>query len=67
MANSFLTRLSQGDRALFLRLSLQHETSSITRRVWCAITHLGGARFTLGVTLAPLAVGGQWRDGAQRG
>ena len=66
MANSFLSRLSRGDRALFLRLALQHEAPSLTRRMWRAITHLGGARFTLGVTLAPLAVGGQWRDGSQR-
>ena len=66
MANSLLTRLSRGDRALFLRLALQDATPIRTRRLWRALTHLGGARCTIGVSLAPLAIGGVWRDGALR-
>lgn len=61
---SLLHRLGAGDRALFLRWALPGATASRTRRIWRALTHLGGARFTLGVTLAPLAIGGVWRDGA---
>lgn len=66
MVHSFLTRLGRGDRALFLRLALHEATSSRARRAWRAVTHLGGARFTVGVSLAPLAIGGTWRDGATR-
>ncbi len=61
---SLLHRLGASDRALFLRWALPGETRLRTRRIWRALTHLGGARFTLGVTLAPLAIGGVWREGA---
>ncbi len=61
---SLIHRLGAGDRALFLRWALQGATPTRTRRYWRALTHLGGARFTLGVTLAPLAIGGVWREGA---
>ncbi len=66
MANSLFSRLGRGDRALFLRLALQEATPNRTRRLWRALTHLGGARCTIGVSLAPLAVGGAWREGAIR-
>ncbi|MFP5356116.1 MAG: phosphatase PAP2 family protein [Gemmatimonadota bacterium] len=66
MADSIFARLGRGDRALFLRLALQEETPLHTRQLWRALTHLGGARFTIAVSLAPLAIGGAWRDGALR-
>ncbi len=66
MATSMLARLDHGDRALFLRWALQARSTYRRRFVWRALTHLGGARCTLGVSLAPLAVGGVWRDGALR-
>ncbi len=61
---SLLHRLGAGDRALFLRWALPGATPTRTRRFWRALTHLGGARCTLGVALAPLAIGGVWREGA---
>lgn len=64
MAHSLMHRLGAGDRALFLRWALQDATPARTRRVWRVITHLGGARFTVAVSLAPLAIGGAWREGA---
>ena len=64
LQRALLHRLGAGDRALFLRWALPGVTPSRTRRTWRALTHLGGARFTLGVTLAPLAIGGVWREGA---
>ena len=66
MANSFLSRLGDGDRALFLRLALHEATPRRATQLWRLATHLGGARFTLGVSLAPLAIGGTWRVGATR-
>ncbi len=66
MAESILARIGRGDRALFLRFALQEETPVRTRQLWRTLTHLGGARFTIGVSLAPLAIGGAWRDGALR-
>lgn len=66
MVESILARIGRGDRALFLRLALQEETPVRTRQLWRMLTHLGGARFTIGVSLAPLAIGGAWRDGALR-
>lgn len=66
MTDSIFARLGRGDRALFLRLALQEETPVLTRQLWRALTHLGGARFTIAVSLTPLALGGAWHDGALR-
>lgn len=66
MVHSLLTRLGDGDRALFHRLALPDATPRRRRLAWRALTHLGGARCTIGVSLAPLAIGGAWRTGAMR-
>lgn len=66
MVHSLLSRLGQGDRALFLRWALPEATPRRRRLAWRALTHLGGARCTIGVSLAPIAVGGAWRTGALR-
>lgn len=64
MANSLMHRLGASDRALFLRWALPDATPAHTRLFWRAITHLGGARFCIAVSLAPVAAGGRWREGA---
>lgn len=61
-----LTRLGDGDRALFRRLALTDATPSPLRRFWRGVTHLGGARCTLAATLVPLTSDGAWRAGAER-
>lgn len=66
MAHSLLTRLDARDRALFLRLALHDATGASARRFWRGVTHLGGATFTVAVSLAPLALGGAWQAGATR-
>lgn len=66
MTDSIFARLGRGDRALFLRLALQDETPVRTRQLWRALTHLGGARFTIAASLAPMAIGGAWREGARQ-
>jgi undecaprenyl-diphosphatase len=66
MAHPLLNRLGEHDRALFLRLALREATGQGTRRLWRGVTHLGGARFTVAVSLAPLALGGAWQVGARR-
>lgn len=66
MTDSIFARLGRGDRALFLRLALQQETPVRKRQVWRALTHLGGARFSIAVSLAPLTIGGVWREAALR-
>jgi len=66
MAESLLSRLGRGDRALFLLLALPDATPSRTRRAWRTVTHLGGATCTLGVPLAAMAIGGTWREAAVR-
>jgi undecaprenyl-diphosphatase len=47
--SSWLLRLDARDRALFTRLALTSATAGLRREVWISITHLGGARVSIGV------------------
>lgn len=66
MTHPLLHRLGEHDRALFLRLALGDATGRGTRRLWRAVTHLGGATFSVAASLAPLALGREWQAGALR-
>jgi undecaprenyl-diphosphatase len=60
-----LARLDERDRALFLRWSIV-DGSNLSRAFWVALTHLGGASFTVASALIPLAIGGSAGAAAQR-
>jgi undecaprenyl-diphosphatase len=47
-----LARLDARDRALFARLSLDGDSAPRWRRPWAALTHLGGARGSIGLCCA---------------
>lgn len=47
----WLQRLDASDRAIFARLALTPSCATVRRRFWCAITHLGGATSSIGLTL----------------
>lgn len=47
--SSWLIRLDARDRALFARLALRSTTAISRRRFWTSLTHLGGARASIGV------------------
>ncbi len=51
MMPPLLVRLDARDRALFSRLALNAGRGHRLRGFWTAITHLGGARFTIAVCL----------------
>jgi undecaprenyl-diphosphatase len=51
MTPTLLTRLDARDRALFARLTLNSGGAPTRRAVWTMITHLGGARASIGVCL----------------
>lgn len=51
-----LARLDAHDRALLTRLVLGKSNSRAHCRTWMVLTHLGGARFSIALTLALLAV-----------
>ncbi|HYW31081.1 MAG TPA: phosphatase PAP2 family protein [Gemmatimonas sp.] len=61
MRNSLISRLDAGDRALFARCSLTQSPPRIACSFWRAVTHLGGARFSVAASLLAIAVGGRWR------
>ena len=51
-----LQRLDAHDRALFSRFMLDGERTQPGCRAWLLLTHLGGARVTIAITLALLAL-----------
>jgi undecaprenyl-diphosphatase len=54
---NMLARLDARDRALFLRWSeLDH--SSLARRFWVALTHLGGVSCSIAAAVVPIRFGG---------
>lgn len=52
-----LTFLDANDRALYQVMLLARESRASTRRWWMALTHAGGARFTVMLILLPLLFG----------
>ena len=57
----WLIRLDARDRALFSRLALTSTTARSRRRFWTSLTHLGGARASIGLAFAQaLAPGGSF-------
>lgn len=52
--NPLLQRLDASDRAMFARLRLSPTSRGRTRAFWLLVTHLGGARASIGVTVAAL-------------
>jgi undecaprenyl-diphosphatase len=61
---TFFARLDARDREMFLRW-VAADATLVGRVFWRTITHLGGATFTIGTTLAALLLGqGALRDAA---
>ena len=56
--SSWLIRLDARDRALFSRLALTSTTARSRRRFWTSLTHLGGARASIGLALTEALVPG---------
>jgi len=54
--NPLLQRLDARDRAIFSRLCLSPSCHGGTRAFWSCVTHLGGARASIGLCLAALAL-----------
>lgn len=52
----WLQRLDARDRAFFFRLCLTPESRGHTRAFWSVVTHLGGARASIGMSLLALAL-----------
>lgn len=52
----WLQRLDARDRAIFSRLCLSPSCRGSTRAFWSVITHLGGARASIGLSLLALLV-----------
>jgi undecaprenyl-diphosphatase len=67
MSTSLLSRLSARDRSLFFRWALGDSARKGPRRFWTAVTHLGGARFTILSVLLPLTTRGAMHDAARLG
>ena len=59
-------RVAARDEALFRKLRLPADASSLSAGLWLLITHSGGAFVTLFASLAPLWLDGSVRDGARR-
>jgi len=58
----WLQRLDARDRAMFARWALSPSCGRLTRLLWSNITHLGGARGSIGLTLmARMMPGVTWR------
>ncbi|WP_373070514.1 hypothetical protein [Gemmatimonas sp.] len=47
----WLSHLDARDRALFARLALTSHTALSLRRFWSLLTHLGGARISIGLAV----------------
>lgn len=56
--SSWLLRLDARDRALLARLALTSGTARSRRRFWISLTHLGGARASIGLALTQAFVPG---------
>ncbi len=54
MTPPLLERLAARDRALFVRFALDARCTSVRRSFWTAVTHLGGARVSIGACLGSL-------------
>ena len=54
----WLIRLDARDRALFARLALTSSTAGSRRRFWASLTHLGGARASIGLAFMQSVVPG---------
>jgi undecaprenyl-diphosphatase len=50
----WIQRLDARDRAVFARLALTPSCAALQRHFWSAITHLGGAAASIGLTLLAL-------------
>jgi len=50
----WLQRLDASDRAMFARLCLSPASRGSTRAFWSLVTHLGGARASIGLSIAAL-------------
>ena len=51
MTHPFLARLDAGDRAIFTRCAIPDSASPIGIRLWCGVTHLGGATATIAAAI----------------
>lgn len=51
-----LAKLDAHDRALMARFVIEGDRRRVGCRSWCAITHLGGARISIALTLLLLAI-----------
>lgn len=56
--STLLGRLEARDRALFLRVAIDHSASGSARRLWSTLTHLGDAPWSIAAASLPLAAGG---------
>jgi undecaprenyl-diphosphatase len=54
MSSVLLARLDARDRALFVRWSSIERASRKAKLVWIAVTHLGGAPFSVAAAMMPL-------------
>ncbi|WP_411279384.1 phosphatase PAP2 family protein [Gemmatimonas sp.] len=54
----WLTDLDARDRALFARLALTSSAALSLRRFWVMLTHLGGARASLGLAIVQVVIPG---------
>lgn len=52
----WLQRLDASDRAVFSRLCLSSACGERTRAFWSVVTHLGGARASIGLTVLALVI-----------
>jgi undecaprenyl-diphosphatase len=50
----WIQRLDASDRAIFARLCLSSGSGRVSRAFWSSITHLGGARASIGLTVLAL-------------
>lgn len=57
-SHPLLVKLASRDRALFSRLAVDTKMTPAHRRVWHGVTHLGGARVSIGTTLALYPIAG---------
>lgn len=58
MTQPLLARIDARDRALFARLALDTRRAHPSRGAWTVITHLGGARWSIGACVASLPLPG---------
>ena len=57
-SQQLLARLDSHDRALFMQVVLRTRIPHACRRWWCVLTHFGGARITIALTLALIPLAG---------